>query len=363
MISSDMLLTTILVIGCMSVLAESIVRCNPGDKKTTITVEADFQQRPLKTSSSNVKEISSSKTFQSYSNAYARAQESLDSMDTSVSASGSYGSFSASVSAAYSSVTQSASSMSAGSSGETSGETYSETETTESREYFEGQSQIMRDIKTTVTIDGTTSVMEEKEIFTARSVDNPMTPPELRQLARDYISNKYGDVTQGTISGGGTIFTQSQCYKPPKTGPWSTRDYIAADLEKEPLYIKTDSGLGTGDKFVIVNWYNQQGEEAGGIQLTFSNTLRYLLRGCSSNLTPFPVTLPSQQEKVWKITKLAGPRVVITCNGQQVLNLQLSSVCSQHGWGREWSRYVTKMKFSPLDSATKSYCLGIDCRN
>lgn len=364
MVATNRIVTILILIGYMSVLAESAVRCKPGDKKTTITIGVEFRQMPLKRSYNNVKIITSNKRFQSSYSEYARAREKYNSEDNSDEVDVGYGPFSTSVLVSYASVTQSANSMSRAQGSTTSTETYSERENTEEREYFDGYFQIMRDITTTVTIDGVIASVEEQQIVNARSTSNPMTYDELRRLAQDYISDIYGtgEQLQGKISGGGTIFSQSQCYK--TSGPkipagWKPTEkdvMIPFDLEAVPLYIKTDSVMGSNDQ-VRVYFYTIRQDNFADIYLKFSNPPQYKLWKCNDWLQ-FPVSLPPEQNKVWKIRKTAGPRIVVTCNDKEVLNFLISSsTCTKTTWNH-WSDDVAFIHFPDSDGASDSYIPG-----
>lgn len=121
-------------------------------------------------------------------------------------------------------------------------------------------------------------------------------------------------------------------------------------FEKTSLEIKTDSELGS-DEYVYVNFYNAAGDRAGGVYLSFSSTMRYRLPFCSSYAN-IPVTPPSSVNKVWRISlsKTSGIRLIIHCNGEEVLNTLLSgSVCTF------WTRAVEKIKFLSSDGASDGY--------
>ena len=128
---------------------------------------------------------------------------------------------------------------------------------------------------------------------------------------------------------------------------------IEWDLESTPLEVRTNSVLGSGDE-VDVRW----GNFLAGIKLNFASTLQYQLHWCSSSWTNFPVTEPSANDKVWRITltRTAGIRLVIHCNDVEVLNTLFSeATCSYSGWSKAWSRDVAKIKFPSDDTASDYY--------
>ena len=131
------------------------------------------------------------------------------------------------------------------------------------------------------------------------------------------------------------------------------------DLENSPLQIRTNSEIGS-DEEVRVYFYDAQSDEpAGGVFLLFTSPPQYVLRWCSASNTDFPSTLPSETDKVWKITRSSGtPSVVIHCNNKEVLKVVLSdSTCSHSNWNY-WSRDVEKIKFYSSDTASDYYRPG-----
>ena len=132
--------------------------------------------------------------------------------------------------------------------------------------------------------------------------------------------------------------------------------FIDADLESSPLEIKTDSTLGSNDE-VRVMFVTAGREYAGEAAIYFTSTPQYKLHLCTSDRTNFPVELPTDTVKVWRITltRTSGVRLVIHCNEVEVLNFLLSDLtCNDSSWSTVWSRDVEKMSFSQ-DTATDFY--------
>ena len=142
--------------------------------------------------------------------------------------------------------------------------------------------------------------------------------------------------------------------------PVHKRVQIEWDLQSTPLEIRTNSVLWSGD-MVVVFFYSAEEENAGGVYLRFTFTLKYWLSWCSKLNTwiNLPVTPPSATDKVWRITltRTAGVRLVIHCNDVEVLNTLLSdATCSDSKWSTVWSRDVTKINFRfPSDTASDYY--------
>lgn len=354
-----MLLTKLMLLVC---IAESAAQCFPGDKKTVFTVEVEFRQLPLKKSYSHVKLITSNKRFSSGYSEYSKARENYDSMDTSVSVSGSYGPFSASVSADYASVTQRASSMSEATGSTLSGETYSERENKQWQTFFVTHFQIMRDVAKTVTINGVSATVQEQDIVDVKSIDDRLSYEELEQLGRDFITERYGTETHGKILGNGNVFSQTQCYstKHPKVWkPVEKEVYYPLDKKNVPVYVKTsalDQGMG-----LYVRFYDETGGKAGGVNLRYSpinNKLVYFISWCTYFNAEVPAPVDARKDRTWRISKTTEPRILVLCEGKEVLNLKVSDkLCPFGDWSHYWFRDAAKVKFDELD-VSDSYASG-----
>ena len=126
------------------------------------------------------------------------------------------------------------------------------------------------------------------------------------------------------------------------------------DLETIPLEIKTDSTIGSGDK-VFVRFYTSGGETLEYVEIRFFSTPQHYISNCRS-YTNFPVSLPTEVEKVWRITlnRNSGIRFLIHCNNVEVLNFVMSYTCNSY-----WSRTVGKVSFNPYyDTASDYYRAG-----
>ena len=109
----------------------------------------------------------------------------------------------------------------------------------------------------------------------------------------------------------------------------------------------------------MVVWFSDDSnQEAGGVYIMFASPIQYSTSQCSF-YTPFP-SLPTETEKTWVISyNPAELRVIIFCNGVEVLNVVLSdSVCDNSNWRVCWEkRTPTKIKFHSDDIASDQYCL------
>ena len=131
---------------------------------------------------------------------------------------------------------------------------------------------------------------------------------------------------------------------------------MEAEIENTPLEIKTDSSLDSDEK-VSLNFYTSGGSLAGGVILHFASTPQYELRYCTSSNTNFSTELPTDTNKVWRIsqTRTSGIRLVIHCNEVEVLNILMSDSTCTHRWSRIWNRRVEKFKFNGNDLASDYY--------
>ena len=122
--------------------------------------------------------------------------------------------------------------------------------------------------------------------------------------------------------------------------------------------IKTKSKLGSNAE-IFLRFFTNQITDAGGISIVFSRPPQYKLLNCS-NLIDFETKLPSTLEKTWSITvnKTAGIRMMVHCNGELVIDDQLSDqMCASNSlsWSRYWSGYIKRVKFTSEDTASTHY--------
>ena len=158
---------------CACFLSGVFANCDYGRTRVSVRVETEFFERSVAKMSSHLKSISSSKHFKSQ----------YDRLAVSASISGSYGGLSAAASAAYEGVTDSAS----------SGEDYKELVKTDSTEFHENENQIIREITTTVSINGVTAIERDSKIVDAQPKDQELSLAELRQKANEYMKYRFGN--------------------------------------------------------------------------------------------------------------------------------------------------------------------------
>ena len=129
---------------------------------------------------------------------------------------------------------------------------------------------------------------------------------------------------------------------------------IDYNLQVFPLLIKTDSAVGSDDD-LEVRFYKEN-DEIGRIEIWFSTPVKYEIHNCQ-DMTDFSSTLPSEVNKIWKITKLSGPRIIIECNGEEVVDITMSDdTCDRTKWRETYlNRDVKKIEFRGKVEASAKY--------
>ena len=154
-----------------------------------------------------------------------------------------------------------------------------------------------------------------------------------------------------------------QCIYKLYTGwiPVQRGQFIDFDLDNSPLEIKTDSTLQSYE-LMKAYFYTSQGHNAGGIDISFRPSPTYFLDQCHDSWTSFRTALPTDNDKVWRITltKTSGIRLVIHCNDKEVVNVLMSDTCTRSHWDNYWGKEMKKIKFLsvPLDTASDFYRHG-----
>lgn len=123
-----------------------------------------------------------------------------------------------------------------------------------------------------------------------------------------------------------------------------------------PLRIKTNTDLASEGEF-RVRFYDVNGNNHAGLNIKIATTPQYRLQYCMPNFYhnfPTDTVLPSPDEKIWviTITRTSGVRVIVHCNGQEVLNVQLSSsLCTNWSdWSSYWNKDYDKISFHSGDA-------------
>ena len=110
---------------------------------------------------------------------------------------------------------------------------------------------------------------------------------------------------------------------------------------------------------MVVHLYDKYGNSAGGVWIDFYySQISYFIGYCSYSWIPFH-TLPTARQKTWTVTyHYSEQRVVIYCNGEEVANVLLTSVCTNSWWRDYWDIKPTQIQFHSNDRASYSYCIS-----
>ena len=109
---------------------------------------------------------------------------------------------------------------------------------------------------------------------------------------------------------------------------------------------------------MYLNFYTSGRSYVGSVGIRFSSTPQYYIPYCTYSYTNFPVSLPKEVKKVWRITQSrnSGIRLLIHCNNVEVLNILMSdSTCSDSSWSTYWSRTVGNAWFHPSSDTASDY--------
>ena len=129
---------------------------------------------------------------------------------------------------------------------------------------------------------------------------------------------------------------------------------ITHNLETTPLLIKTNSAAGSGSSVYVAVVFNEDSKES--VFFNFASPPQYFIRWACINVNkPFPIALPTEVHKVWKITKLPGPKIRIHCNGKLVLDFTISDSCQDRAHWTSNNANVKTIKFYKTDKASDYY--------
>ena len=128
---------------------------------------------------------------------------------------------------------------------------------------------------------------------------------------------------------------------------------INFDLDSTPLEIKTVENIPDGWSYVAVVL---NGGTSEAIYFDFNSPPQYYLRWCLTANQQFSTPIPAETEKIWRITKLPGPRIVIDCNGETVLDFLFSDeTCPYTDWRSTWLSDVRTISFLNTNPEVSEY--------
>ena len=99
---------------------------------------------------------------------------------------------------------------------------------------------------------------------------------------------------------------------------------------------------------------------AGGFIVQFDDVPKYLIAWCYKDWRPFLIELPSNNTRIWSITR-TETGLIVYCNDVKLLEERFSDVCDRYftgskSWQYYWGRKVATIEFShDLDTASKAF--------
>ena len=122
------------------------------------------------------------------------------------------------------------------------------------------------------------------------------------------------------------------------------------------LRIMTNTDLADEGQIRMKFW-TVGGQHNAGLNIKIAATPQYWIHYCMASYQNFPTdtVLPTENEKIWAITitRTAGVRLIVHCNGEEVLNVLLSdSVCPDSSdWSTLWNKDYDKISFPSGDAS------------
>ena len=90
--------------------------------------------------------------------------------------------------------------------------------------------------------------------------------------------------------------------------------------------------------------FEAEGIYSGWIDISFNDKIQYKFYWCNA-ITDFPADLPTDNNKVWRITKSSDSGIIIHCNDIEVLNFLFASQCTDAIWEKFYKKDVNKIMF------------------
>ena len=104
--------------------------------------------------------------------------------------------------------------------------------------------------------------------------------------------------------------------------------------------------------------HNTERRYAGGFYIIFKSPPLFRVPFCG-HLINFPTTLPSETDKVWRITQTRNSGVIgltVHCNDVEVVNVVISNTtCGDIRWSWYYTRDREMIKFHKVDTASDYY--------
>ena len=134
-------------------------------------------------------------------------------------------------------------------------------------------------------------------------------------------------------------------------------------MENGALEIKTDSEMGSYDK-VALYVYNAVSDKKGELAIQFAHPgdergqRGFYISSCTDGLPSFGVEIPSEVDKVWRISMQIDEDVdfAIHCNDLVMVKGKFSEICKDDGYKSSLlGSAVKKVEFQVTDHASDYY--------
>ena len=131
---------------------------------------------------------------------------------------------------------------------------------------------------------------------------------------------------------------------------------ITWDLEGTALQIKTNSTLGSDDKFWI-NIYGSKYITSVAVRF-FDTSIRFKIGICTGrSYIALPVQTPAEVDKIWEITK-TETAIIIICNNVAVVNYLFAESSDDDCVIKMGGDVVEEIEFDSDDTASDYYRAG-----
>ena len=132
------------------------------------------------------------------------------------------------------------------------------------------------------------------------------------------------------------------------------------DLENDPLEIRTDSIIGSGEEIKLL-LSSMAGIRSGGLYVQFSSVIKYFIVRCKTAYNGLQESCPDVGHKIWRVTlkKAADIRLLIHCNNVKTVDVVISSdICGRSEWNTYWNRVTGIIRYHRDDTASDFYRNG-----
>ena len=118
---------------------------------------------------------------------------------------------------------------------------------------------------------------------------------------------------------------------------------INFDWDNNLLEIKTEEHLSDGWRYLGIAL---DGDSLEDIYVDFNSPPQYFFRQCHTGNQVLPSPFPAGSDKIWRVSKMPGPRLVIERNDIKVIDFTFSDEnCPDGNWRTYWRSDFKTIKF------------------